>query len=148
MRTLGYRDVKLIIRDKTTDVFTAEGKHLFTIENRIALNKEKGKQVIIAVGGPNDWPKTAPRVLPPDSIDINLSEVDLSNPFIIDLWETFISYCRIKGIHDSGGLGYIMYLRMGSKTFVIETLITDQIFKSLLNSILGSNKRFHIAYLR
>ena len=90
----GVKPVKLVVTDERTDVYLADGKRIFSVTNEIVWRPGTKGGEVLAVGAPDEWFSSSPRVPPADAVRRDLvAEAFTATPRIDELWEAFFCYC-------------------------------------------------------
>ena len=116
----GY-DAKINISEEYTEVRNVTSGNIFKLQNIISYKIINGKKNIIAVGGPENWPKNAPKHLPDDTHTIYLIE-NISDAIG---WGHFIRYCWHKSVMENRQFMW-RGLRCWAKAIIVNISLSDQ----------------------
>ena len=88
------KPIRLVVGDDRTEVHYPDGRIVFSVTNQIVWRPAKKGREFIAVGAPDEWLSSWPRILPADAVHVDLvADAFSSTTGIDELWEAFFCYC-------------------------------------------------------
>jgi hypothetical protein len=141
LRRFNGKLLTITVNDKRAVVCNVDGVIIYSVANMIYWKPDTQK--IFAIGGPNDWPSTAPRDLPEGVIGVDLvAEASPATPHINELWPAFVLYCRevgrqkaALGLWQSISCRWIINVRLDDhfkSDFVCESLTKERLLRGTM----------------
>ena len=137
----GRPSVSLVVDDERTEMYSAEGKKVFSVANRFVWQSGQNGRRVLAVGAPEEWSLSTPRPLPADAMYTDLGAEALpTTPCIDEQWEAFIYYCEMMGWKKAGvGFGRRLFHRLFSP-LQVKLRISDPFRREFVGSLLRKSR--------